>query len=124
MLISKLQAGLLCLDTPQGLRYIRPTFFQKLHLVWVFRNFKIVPINVLSQPQAELIETLRNEGPYVQLRRDDYESVVLGTIEYPPHAELPAKKSPQRFGDAVAFNPSRFSTQRVSGISSRQTSGD
>lgn len=124
MLISKLQAGLLCLDTPQGLRYIRPTLFQRMQLVWVFRNFKIVPINVLSQPQAELIEMLRNEGPYIQLRRDDYESVVLGTIEYPSYAELPAKKSPQRFGDAVAFNPGRFSAQRISGVSSRQASGD
>lgn len=126
MLISKLQTGLLCLQTSSGIRYVRPGFYHRLQLLWVFRNFKMVPFNVLSRAQCELIEALRTAGPFVALDRDNFGLELLGTIEYPAQAsELPEKKTPQRITNIVPFTPSAgtfLGTRSVSAMSSQQPS--
>lgn len=105
MLISKLRTGLLCLHTPHGVRYVRPSLLHRLQLLWVFRNFRMVPFNVLTQGQCELIESLRNAGPFVAMDRDNYGLELLGTIEYPAQpSELPEKKSPKRVTNVVPFS--------------------
>lgn len=116
MLISRLREGLLCLETPDGKRYIRPTLLQRVQLSWVFRHFHIVPLNVLSRPQYDLVESLRMQGPYVQLRREDFNVELLGTIEYPIHTETRPEKQQHRLADA--FTPGTLAPQRVSGRNS------
>jgi hypothetical protein len=48
MSIEKLIAGVLCIQTPLGPRYIRPNFWQRLYLIWIFRHFQSLPQQVLS----------------------------------------------------------------------------
>ena len=53
MLIEKL-AGLLGdkvvqVRTPIGPRYIMPSFLQRVYLLWMFRNFPILPHAVLNR---------------------------------------------------------------------------
>ena len=47
-MIDKLNDGVLRVLTPLGPRYIRPSFKQRLYLLWVFRNFQVLPMQVLS----------------------------------------------------------------------------
>ena len=52
MLIEKLAAGVVRVQTPIGPRYVMPSFLQRLYLLWVFRNFAILPHAVLSRTAA------------------------------------------------------------------------
>ncbi len=86
-----------------------------MQLSWIFRNFKFIPLNVLSASQAALVEDLRLHGPYVQLKREQFEVVLLGTIEYPRHTEKrPLKKPSHRLAEVVAFTPRNLAPQRAS----------
>jgi hypothetical protein len=103
MLISKLRSGILCLESPLGARHVRPNFFQRLQLMWVFRHFNNVPVTVLTRAQSELIENLRSEGQFVHADPETLDMFLLGTIEYAKRTvELPEKKAPQRARSAPA----------------------
>ena len=56
--ISKLRWGVLRLVTPVGPRYVQPTFWERVYLLWVFRHFEALPQNVLSGRARRLIEDL------------------------------------------------------------------
>jgi len=47
MWIEKLLGGVLRVLTPLGARYIRPALAQRIYLLWIFRNFKVLPLQVL-----------------------------------------------------------------------------
>jgi hypothetical protein len=103
MSINKLRSGVLCLESPLGARHIRPNFFQRLRLMWVFRHFNNVPVTVLTRAQSELIENLRSEGQFVHADPETLDMFLLGTIEYARRTEeLPEKKAPQRAHSAPA----------------------
>ena len=103
MLISKLRSGILCLESPLGARHVRPTFMQRLQLMWVFRHFNHVPVTVLTRAQNELIENLRSEGQFVHADSETLGMFLLGTIEYAKRSvELPEKKAPHRALSAPA----------------------
>ena len=52
MLIGKLSSGVLRVLTPLGPRYIRPTFWQRVYLLWTFRHFDLLPLQVLTPGSA------------------------------------------------------------------------
>ena len=56
--ISKLRWGVLRLLTPVGPRYVRPTFWERVYLLWTFRYFSVLPQNVLNRRARSLIENL------------------------------------------------------------------
>src|SRR5437764_14075722 len=58
MWIEKLSDGVLCVQTALGPRYIRPSFWQRFYLAWVFRNFGSLPEQVLSGRQRRLVSEL------------------------------------------------------------------
>ena len=43
MWIEKLADGVLQVETPIGARFIRPSFFERAYLLWMFRNFDSLP---------------------------------------------------------------------------------
>ena len=51
MWFEKLFSGVLCVLTPLGPRYIKPSFGQRIYLLWVFRHFHILPLQVLNSRQ-------------------------------------------------------------------------
>ena len=82
MWIEKLSAGVLRVLTPIGPRYIRPSFLQRLYLVWVFRNFTTLPQQVLSSRQQALVERLCTSQEFVSFLGVRFEEPpVIGTIE-------------------------------------------
>ena len=85
MLIEKLAAGVVEVQTPIGPRYVMPSFSQRVYLLWMFRNFPILPHAVLSRRQQRLIDRMCSEQSFASMAYSDgMESPVIGTIEHRP----------------------------------------
>ena len=90
MLLDKMSAGVLRVLTPLGPRYIQPTFSQRLLLIWTFRHFEVLPLQVLSSWQQSLIDALCIQQKYVAVHpvSDDGLIPVIGTVERRPPVEI------------------------------------
>ncbi len=86
MLIEKLAAGVVRVQTPIGPRYVMPSFLQRLYLLWVFRNFKILPHAVLSPRQQRMIDRMCSEQRFASMVYAGglEEAPVIGTVEHRP----------------------------------------
>lgn len=97
MWMEKLTIGVLRVLTPLGPRYIEPSFWQRVRLLWIFRNFDVLPLQVLTPGQRQLIEGLCAEHRFVSLAPANLleDAPLLGTVERRPPIEveaLPARK--------------------------------
>jgi len=85
MWTEKLSAGVLRILTPLGPRYLKPSLAQRVYLLWVFRHFEKLPLQVLNRRQQRLIRNLWSEERFVSLHE---EVPILGTLERRPPVEL------------------------------------
>jgi hypothetical protein len=86
MLIEKLAAGVVQVQTPIGPRYVIPSFVQRVYLLWMFRNFAILPHAVLSRRQQRMIDRMCGEQRFASmLYANGMNDVpVIGTVEHRP----------------------------------------
>jgi hypothetical protein len=86
MLIDKLAAGVVQVQTPIGPRYVMPSFLQRIYFLWVFRNFPILPHAVLNRRQQRMVDRMCSEQVFASLPYVDGldEAPVIGTIERRP----------------------------------------
>ena len=74
------QRVLVALDTNQGVVYASASGWNRVYLLWTFRNFRSLPQNVLSPRQQQLMGSLyraaANGHPH-----ELYDAVVVGTVE-------------------------------------------
>jgi hypothetical protein len=86
MLIEKLAAGVVKVQTPIGPRYVMPSFLQRVYLVWMFRNFPILPHAVLNGRQQRMIDRMCSEQRFASMAYADGmdEAPVIGTVEHRP----------------------------------------
>ena len=91
MWTEKLSAGVLRILTPLGPRYLKPSLAQRVYLLWVFRHFEKLPLQVLTRRQQRLIATLWAEQRFVSLLHE--EAAILGTLERRPPVEVEAVTS-------------------------------
>jgi hypothetical protein len=86
MLIEKLAAGVVQVQTPIGPRYVMPSFLQRIYMVWMFRNFPILPHAVLSRRQQRMIDRMCSEQSFASFAYADGfdEAPVIGIIEHRP----------------------------------------
>jgi hypothetical protein len=96
MWMEKLAVGVLRVQTPLGPRYIAPTFWQRVQLLWIFRNFEVLPLQVLTPWQQRLIDELCAERRFVSLSTPAMmeDAPVLGTVERRPPVEV--ERAPER----------------------------
>lgn len=97
MLIEKLAAGVVQVHTPIGPRFVMPSFLQRIYLLWIFRNFPILPHAVLSKRQQRMIDRMCSEQTFASFAYADGmdEAPVIGTIERRPAIgaqTLPARR--------------------------------
>jgi hypothetical protein len=96
MLIEKLAAGVVRVQTPLGPRYVMPSFIQRIYLLWMFRNFPILPHAVLSGRQQRMIDRMCSQQSFASLYADTLDELpVIGTIEHRPPIgpePLPARR--------------------------------
>ena len=105
MWIEKLKEGLLRVLTPLGPRYIRPTLKQRLCLLWIFRNFHLLPLQVLTGWQRRLVDNLVARQNFVSpILVDGVEAPLLGTLERRPPIE--EERPPRRPSSSVSGVPS------------------
>lgn len=83
-MLEKLYEGVLCILTPLGPRYMRPSFRDRVRLMWIFRHFHRLPQQVLSRGEQRFIEGLYQSSQFVSgLRRNGLEEApVIGTLEH------------------------------------------
>ena len=90
MWLNKLRWGVLRLVTPVGDRYVRPSFWERVYLLWVFRNFSALPQNVLSRRAHALIGNLcmRQHSGSQGFLYSITDQPVIGTVERVPQFGL------------------------------------
>ena len=106
MWLEKLASGVLRILTPLGPRYLKPSFAQRLYLLWVFRNFQTLPVKVLSSRQLRLIEAMCAADQFVSFGIGVEDAPLLGTLEQRP--PIPESKPPRRPSSSVADSVAPF----------------
>jgi hypothetical protein len=109
MWLEKLLSGVLRVLTPLGPRYLKPSFRQRLYLLWVFRNFQTLPVKVLSSHQQRLLESMCAEDRFVSLGVGVDDAPLLGTLEQRPPVPSNAPP-PRRPGSSVPDSVAPFAT--------------
>ena len=94
MWIEKMRRGVLQVATDSGLRYVEPSFGERLQLLWTFRNFTVLSEEVLSTHERQLMSQLCDEQRMRRVNGATVPACIIGTVERPSAA--PLKKSPQR----------------------------
>lgn len=105
MWMEKLASGLLRVLTPLGPRYIKPGFAQRVYLLWVFRHFHVLPMQVLTSRQRRLVESLWAGQRFVSLTQPyGVEAPILGTVERRPRVEVetPPRRPNAQASDGVS----------------------
>jgi len=92
MWMEKIRHGVLQISTDGGPRYVAPSFVERIQLLWMFRNFHILPQQVLSCHERQLIEMLCTEERLGRGRNGHFQDAlcVIGTVERP--AQFPPRK--------------------------------
>jgi hypothetical protein len=103
MWLEKIFFGVLRVLTPLGPRYLKPSFWQRLHLLWIFRNFQTLPVKVLTLHQQRLLEVMCAENRFVSFGVGVDDAPLLGTLEQrPPVPPLPPRRPSSSVADSVA----------------------
>jgi len=88
--MEKIRHGLLQVSTDHGPRFVEPSLVQRLQVLWMFRNFKLLPQEVLNEHEQHLVRALCEKK--LQKRSDVNPDAVIGTVEQRP--SFPPKKRP------------------------------
>jgi hypothetical protein len=104
MWLEKLFFGVLRVLTPLGPRYLKPSFTQRMYLLWVFRNFATLPVKVLSRRQQRVVESMCAQNRFVSFGAGVDDAPLLGTLEQrPPIPEaMPSRRPAASIPDSVA----------------------
>lgn len=96
MWIARIFRGVLQVSTDSGVRYLTPRIWERLRLLWTFRNFRVLPQEVLTRRQRRLIHNICSHRMFANPEHIDLFEVI-GTIEL---TAGPLKFSPasQAFG--------------------------
>jgi hypothetical protein len=83
MWMEKLRRGVLALETDSGVRYLKLSFLERIRLVWTFRNFRVLPEEVLHAHERALVEALCRKGRFLANcnGHGDLSEVCIGIVE-------------------------------------------
>lgn len=77
---QKIRSGLIELRTNRGPLYVSPSVWQRIYLLWTFRNFHRLPQQVLNKRQRHLIQKLGSSAPAVR-QRPLATRPIIGSVE-------------------------------------------
>jgi hypothetical protein len=83
MVIEKICRGVLAVETDAGVRYLQPSLLERIRLMWTFRNFHVLPEEVLNRHERALIDSLCRNGKFLANGngRGDLSLNSIGTVE-------------------------------------------
>ena|SRR5919109_163040 len=58
MWMERIRSGVLEVHTETGPCYVRPSLRERMRLLWTFRNFRLLPREVLSERELTLVSAL------------------------------------------------------------------
>jgi|SRR5215813_8965259 len=96
MLIEKIRRGVLQVTTDDGTHYVQPSLLEKLLLLWTFRNFRVLPEEVLTQHERQVVQELCSHQRLQKSALPVFPeaSCVIGTVDrISPAPKKPARKS-------------------------------
>ena len=88
MWLARLRHGVLQIATDSGRRLVDLSVGERFALLWTFRNFKVLPRQVLTDGQQQLIAELCSRRS-VENPLEIHDDLVIGTVEWSP--ALPKK---------------------------------
>ena len=95
MWMEKMRRGVLQVSTDSGVRYVQPSFSERVQLIWTFRNFKVLSEEVLSEHEKHVLDGLCSDGRLFRPHIADCAPIcVIGIVER-SHS-LPPRRAPQR----------------------------
>lgn len=80
MWMTRIFRGVLQVSTDSGARYLRPCVWERMCLLWIFRNFKVLPQQVLTQRQRRLVRAVWSHRKFANPEKVE-PFAVIGTIE-------------------------------------------
>ena len=100
MWIEKIRHGVLQVSSDTGTRYVAPRLFDRIRLVWTFRNFTVLPEEVLSAHEQHVVDELcqhsKRESRTTMYLSDHQNQIVIGVVEkgtITPWMQAAAKKA-------------------------------
>ena len=86
MILDKVRRGILEVSSENGSRFYRPSFGARLHLLWTFRNFNVLPEGVLHENERKIVEHLcedasREQKAIARAAADLERDLVIGIVE-------------------------------------------
>ena len=78
---SRILHGVLRVITPGGTRFVETNFFERLYLLWTFRNFPLLPDAVLNRRQQRLLARLLVRRRSVVGSDEIIDRPLIGTVE-------------------------------------------
>lgn len=116
---QKIRTGLVELRTKLGPVYVNPSFWERVHLLWTFRNFRSLPKQVLNEREQRLIDNLCRTA-VVRRAVPTAETAIIGIVEnvelipmYNAETSAPLRKTVNMSVTDVDIMPARA----VGGIS-------
>jgi len=90
MSISRQLHGVLEVITPSGTHYLSPSIAERLYLIWIFRNFRTLPLAVLNPTQRRKIESIA--AKYKRANPSSCDEI-LGTVELVATSKKPVQSA-------------------------------
>lgn len=78
-MLARFVHGVLEVVTSSGSLYIRPSAIERLSLIWIFRNFRHLPVTVLSGRDQKIIESIA-----FNRKRVSCSDEIIGTVDCCP----------------------------------------
>jgi hypothetical protein len=78
-LLFKVSRGVLRIRTDAGLRYVALGRLERVYLLWVFRHFRVLPIEIFSGGTVRVERLLSREKTWGYMK--DIEPRVIGTVD-------------------------------------------
>ena len=100
---EKIRSGLVELRTKSGLVYVTPSFSERLYLLWTFRNFHRLPVEVLNRHQRQMIERL-GQTAVVATQGRVPQSSLIGSVENIEIAKLSEANAAADTGKVVSMS--------------------
>jgi TonB family protein len=110
----------LAFETGQGRAYVQASGWQRIYLLWTFRNFRGVPHKILNARQRQMVESLYPAAS-IHLGPEIDEDTVIGTVEdFVPRSPVPVSVSAATSASTATMEPvSRIAARKLARESAR-----
>lgn len=97
MFLERLQSGFLLFETPQGFMRVELSLWQRMYLLWTFRNFHELSIRLLNRRQRALVNDLYRSNAGL-IAHSHNSLLAIGVVEnfVPPRGRTAASPSPKK----------------------------